>query len=85
MYHMTFVFCDTTIIATMKNGKWQGTCYDTLSGKSQDFTWTMEEFTAIIALALNGEDMNYRINVRECYAIAEPLVKDWPVEARPIP
>jgi hypothetical protein len=84
MLHVVLLLEDTTIVADFRDGKWFGTCADNLSGQRREFAWTCEEFAAIAALAIGGEDQEEFLTTA-LYALANPLVSDWPREVRPIP
>lgn len=86
MMHMTLMLADSIIIATAINGEtlmWRVTCSDVLSGKSEERLWTNEQFNAVVALALFGDDeMPHKSNL---YVIAEEAIKGFASEVRPIP
>lgn len=82
MIATTLIMEDSILIGHVDApNQWRGTVTDALSGKSQEFCWTFDQFGAVISLMLNpnlpGHD--------ELYKIAEPLFTDWPIEVRPIP
>lgn len=85
MMHITMLMENTFLIATRSPGEWHGTCYDTQTGKSIPFTWTDNEFEAIVALMIGDEDRRSEEMTSRLYEIAEPLIKNWPPEVRPIP
>lgn len=66
--------------------RWLGECVDLMTGKEMAFSWTNDQMSAVIALAMGvGEEDTPGFNAKNLYAIAEPLFKDWPKECRPIP
>lgn len=66
---------------------WHVAVKDALSGKEMSASWSYQELGAVLYLmAGTGEDdRTDQELVSLMYAIAEPLVKDWPQEVRPIP
>ena len=91
MMQIHLIFADTLFQAwfqdTPTDGHkvlWNGHCVDLPSGTRQEFHgWTEEQMGAVVALITTdtwSPDMT-----KWLYETAEPLVKDWPRECRPIP
>lgn len=87
MLHMTLLLADTTIIATVGDQQtWHVQVADNVTGKCEFAIWTNEQFATIVALALGvGEDKAKGFVTDDLYAVAEPLLKGWQPEVRPIP
>lgn len=58
------------------------TAFDSMTGNVERAYWNSTELRAIALLALLGDDAP---NSLDAYAFAEPLVKGWANECRPIP
>jgi hypothetical protein len=76
------------------SGLWRIRSADSLTGKQIEEHITTEQLGAIVALAVGGEEGIFNhANApvgdhnlsNQLYAVAEPVVKDWPKECRPIP
>lgn len=99
MIHCTLILEDTVLVATMPNAKAEGvgdtplippnmlhvTCTDSLSGKSVQGYWTLQQWQAVMVLAIAGEEDMISASSPDLYEIAEKALIGFPSEVRPIP
>lgn len=86
MLNMLIVLEDTTIHAVAKDGGWDVTIGDNLTGNQELFRMDNTQLGAVLALSVGlGEDLHQtdKTLVDRLYVIAEPLFKES--EIRPIP
>jgi len=84
MIKICLVLEDTKLEAERDNDTalWNGTSSDVLTGKKQDFSLTDDQMSAIVFLGMAGDE---KPEAEALYRIAEPALKNWPIECRPIP
>jgi len=90
MLHLDITAEDTRIVAdrdsaSAPSGKWWVTVSDNLTGKHISADFADNELAAIVGLLVGGDELGDDELSAKLYAIAEPLVCDWPRELRPIP
>ncbi len=95
MFHLTAVIEDATILATQRQRKEDENgpdqldvlIADNLTGKTERRVWTVNQLTAVLALAMGiGEERLINDQaVDQLYEIARPAVADFAKEVVPIP
>ena len=85
MQHLTFVFEDTLVVGMRTqpettDGKWQLLIVDVRTGQEWAVSWRDHELTAVLAVALQGDDAS-----AANWKVAEAATQGLPKEARIIP
>lgn len=85
MLRIDMTLADSRILAHVPSGSdcgdWQVTLYDCITGTSCEFVATQNEFTALVAAAISGEDWS------DAHRIADDLLSrnGVPTVCRPFP
>lgn len=75
MLHMTLVFEDQIVIARRGDTDWIVEIQEMMKGLSKTFTWSDQQFAAVMALAIGSDTVGQEVEA-ELYKIAGSLFTD---------